>query len=264
MNPKTKTLMWWIGSLFTLVALFPTQINAQVLQVPYAEDFETLSTCGTGCGSACLLTNGWTNDLSDDIDWTVDVGGTGSSNTGPGVDHNPGTSTGKYLYTETSGCNGDTTNLISPPIDLSAKVVEVSYWYHMFGATMGELHVDVSSDGGATWTLNVTPVVSGNQGNVWLNQTINLSAFLGDTVNVRFRGITGSSFTSDMAVDDVSFSELIPLDAGVTQILNPGGGVCAGTDSVVVEVQNFGTTTLTALSINWSINGAAQPPVTGI
>jgi hypothetical protein len=52
---------------------------------------------------------GWTNAIvGDDFDWQRDFGGTPSSRTGPKVDHTLGTSSGHYMYIETSGtgnCN---------------------------------------------------------------------------------------------------------------------------------------------------------------
>ena len=68
------------------------------------------------------MANGWTQDINgtdDDQDWRVDNNGTGSSNTGPSQDHDPGTSDGLYLFTEASGCNNQISNLVSPMLDFS-------------------------------------------------------------------------------------------------------------------------------------------------
>ena len=66
---------------------------------------------------------------------------------------------------------------------------------------MGELHVDVYD--GTSWNLDVMTPLSGDHGNTWYEQVVDLSAFT-DTIQVRFRGITGSSYFSDMAIDDVT------------------------------------------------------------
>ena len=81
---------------------------------------------------------------------------------------------------------------------------------HMYGGTMGTLQIDLSNDGGTTWTNNVWSR-SGNQGDVWNVDTVAISTFIGLTNNmvVRFRSLAGTSFTSDMAIDDVTFYELI-------------------------------------------------------
>jgi PKD repeat protein len=181
--------------------------------LPVSQDFESFTACGTGsnCESdVCNLGSGWinaTNSLEDDIDWRVDAGGTPSNGTGPDLDHNPGTAVGKYVYLEASGgCTGKSAYLLSPCIDLTtASNPQVSYWYHLYGVNMGDLHVDVIADG--IWYEDVVPVVSGNQGNQWIQASANLTPFVGKTVNIRWRGVTGSDFASDMALDDIVVSE---------------------------------------------------------
>ena len=176
----------------------PTEI------APYTEDFENQSTCTPSCGTSCGLIDNWTNDPNDDTDWLVDVGGTTSSSTGPSTDFIPGTSAGKYLYIETSGtaCQNATANLISPCILVTPAQCPVLTWgYHMFGATQGTHNVDISTDAGSTWT-NVFSV-SGNQGDQWNRGVVDLTSYVGQTIRVRLQGITGGSFTSDLAVDGV-------------------------------------------------------------
>lgn len=41
---------------------------------------------------------GWTQDQTDEFDWTRDAGGTGSSNTGPSYDHSTGTAEGSFIF----------------------------------------------------------------------------------------------------------------------------------------------------------------------
>ena len=70
---------------------------------------------------------------------------------------------------------------------------------------MGSLNVDVSTDNGDTWTNGIWSI-SGEQGTAWLNATVDLSNYLGELVKVRFRGITGSGWRSDIAIDDFSMN----------------------------------------------------------
>lgn len=84
----------------------------------------------------------------------------------PTVDHTLGTAAGKYIYLEASNCFGKSSNLISPCIDLTnSPSPQTTYWYHMWGPAMGELHVDIFSQGG--WINDVIPAIVGNQGNQW-------------------------------------------------------------------------------------------------
>ena len=209
---------------------------------PYLEDFESFTP-----GSPGILENGWKNVPGDDFDWYVDNGGTPSSATGPDVDHTTGTTSGIYMYTESSSPNNPNkvAYLVSPCFDLgslSSPILE--FWYHMYGATMGELHVDVFA--GGTWHLDVmTPLVGQQQtsgSDPWLKATVSLSAYTGSIIAVRFRGITGSSYTSDMAIDDVSVKE---APANPIFSIDPDS---AGFGTVAVgEVSAYQTFTITNL-----------------
>ncbi len=186
-------------------------IGTQTL--PYTEDFESFSNCGTAndCGGTnCSLTNGWLNafnNVFDDIDWRTDQGGTASTGTGPTIDANPGTISGKYLYLEASGgCTFQEAVLMSPCFDLTnAQAPQMMFSYHMNGFSVGELHVDVLSDG--VWYFDVTPALIGSQGGLWQERAVNLSPYAGTTVNIRFRGITGSDWSSDIALDNFVIEE---------------------------------------------------------
>ena len=236
-------------------------VTGQVINAfPHNEEFESFTTCATTCGTACVLSNGWVNSATDNMDWTVDVGGTPSLNTGPSVDHNPGNVTGNYLYTETSGaaCYNAEAHLISPQVDLTGLAgAEMEFWYHLFGDSTGTLSVDISTNNGVSWATNVWGPVTGNV-DLWQMGIVNLVAYAGQTILVRFRGITGNYFTSDMALDDITFRPLVPLDAGILSIDNPGSPITPGLQNVEVTLKNFGTTTLTAANIDWIVNGAPQ------
>ena len=73
----------------------------------------------------------------------------------------------------------------------------------MYGTNMGSLYLQIKYNNTNTWQ-NVWSK-SGNQGNSnWYQQVVNLpnsSTYF----NIRFRGITGSGFRSDMAIDDIYY-----------------------------------------------------------
>lgn len=250
-----------------VLSLFATLLlagaNAQITVFPYTEDFESFATCGTGCGASCTLTNNWVNDTGDNLDWLTDAGGTSSSNTGPSADHTTGTTTGNYLYVETS-CSGTgfpnyQANLLSPSIDLTGtNDVQFEFWYHMYGQSMGTLHIDVSSDGGTSWTNDVVPAWTDDIDLWQQSPSISLGAWVGSTVIVRLRFISGTNFYSDVAVDDFTIYDLLAEDAGITQFIQPQLPTCSFNDSVTVELTNFGTDTLTSVTIDWAFNGTGQ------
>lgn len=229
--------------------------------MPYFNDFEGFNTCSTNdnCGGTnCTLNDGWrnlTNGLNDDIDFRVDQGGTPSSGTGPSIDFNPGTSTGKYAYLEaSSGCDSAEAILLSPCllVDTSAGQPMVEFAYHMAGVDMGVLNVDLVTESGIVY--KVIPQISGNQGVQWLTKQIDLSPWKGQTVVVRFRGKTGFGFRSDLAIDDFKFFEngvAAPV-AGFNN--NAASGTCTG-DTVTFTSTSTGNIT----GYNWDFGNGAVP-----
>lgn len=179
-------------------ATFCLPVTCQAL--PYSEDFEL------GAGD-------WTQTTDDDMDWTRLSGDTPSSNTGPQGDHTTGS--GYYFYTEASSPNSPSkaAHLVSACFDLSGlSTAQLSFWYNMYGAAMGTLNVDIWD--GSTWNLAVWSL-SGDQGTSWTQAAVNLDAFAGGTIRVRFRGITGADYSSDMAIDDIQIdgaSAAVALD----------------------------------------------------
>jgi hypothetical protein len=159
---------------------------------PYNESFES----GIGV---------WTQSTADDFDWTRRSGGTPSGSTGPSS-----ASDGSwYMYTEASGNTNNQGILISPCFDLSAlSEAYFGFDYHMYGSNMGTLSLELSDDNGSSWTPLWTQ--SGNQGTNWISESINLTTYTGGSVQLRFIGLTGSGFRSDMAIDNISVSDSPP------------------------------------------------------
>ena len=107
-----------------------------IFNAPFFDNFDaSLSSC-------------WIQSSSDDFDWSLDANGTPSSSTGPSDDMTGG---GNYLYIETSSprSTGDSAMLISPSINLSSlSACQLTFFSHMYGASTGELRVEISDDGG--------------------------------------------------------------------------------------------------------------------
>ena len=177
---------------------FTTESAAEVTTFPYTENFDTLTTIGGG--------NDWKNDSDDDGDWALNSGATPSSNTGPDQDHTSGT--GQYVYVEASsgyvGYPQRTAFLLTPYFDFSTQNnPTLEFWYHMYGATMGNLYLDVYANG--EWNTSIYQL-EGQQsagGTDWKVATVNLSDYKsGNIQRFRFRGVTGDNFQSDIAIDD--------------------------------------------------------------
>ena len=191
-----------------LFLLGATSIQAQIY------DFESETSGATG-----NFANGWVGTPTTGFSWIADENGTGSGGTGPSVDHTLGNATGKYLYTEAStpALPGEVATVTSPNIDLAGfSYPALHFWYHKAGGGMGDLYVDVFD--GMNWNNGVDSIIGTthqNEASPWLSRTVNLTAFSG-IIQVRFRAICGSSFTSDMAIDDIEIVELPSYDLTVT------------------------------------------------
>lgn len=248
------------AAICAVLMIFKTaQHYGQALSLPWNEDFESVSLCGESiiCDESCTLGNGWTNEensVQDDIDWRSDQNGTETILTGPSTDHTLGTSTGTYLYLESSGgCNNLTASLISPLIDLTtAKEPELTLWYHVFGITQGELHLDIIVENDTTYDIS-TPIV-GDQGNSWYSITQDLSSWIGNNVQLQIRGITGVNFRSDIAIDDISIIETyIPIPP--ISILETSSQLACIGDNITFESHSTGDID----SIAWSFNSTTYP-----
>ncbi|MFK7797004.1 MAG: trypsin-like peptidase domain-containing protein [Aureispira sp.] len=169
----------------------PTGCATTVSNFPYTESFE--NTIGA-----------WTQASGDDFNWTTRSGGTPSNNTGPSAAN----SGNYYVYMESSTPNYSTKNAIlnSPCFNLSGQSSpQVSFKYHMYGATnMGNLLLQASTNG-TNWTTVWSK--SGNQGNNWETATVSLATYANETeLRLRFNGTTGTTWQGDMAVDAFSMT----------------------------------------------------------
>ncbi|MEO1031012.1 MAG: choice-of-anchor D domain-containing protein [Bacteroidota bacterium] len=203
-----------------------------VSSFPYSEDFES----GIGL---------WTQDAGDDTDWTRETGDTPSSNTGP-----TGAASGSYyMFTEATDHNNETTNLESPCFDLTGVTIPVfNFSYHMYGANMGTLNVDISTDYGSTYTpvlWSQTGQVQTSQGQAWNTVSIDLSTYSGQTIKLRFNGDIGSGYRSDMCIDNVTLVSITP-----TPEINVQGNsttiVDGDTTPDTVDDTDFGNVTTTS------------------
>jgi hypothetical protein len=88
----------------------------------------------------------WQQATSDQFDWTVTNTIPASHGTGPQFDHTRGNSIGKFVYIESASPRqrGDLAILRTPwlsPTDSTGFCL--SFYYHMFGATIGNLNLSL-------------------------------------------------------------------------------------------------------------------------
>uniref|UniRef100_T1JBF6 Sushi domain-containing protein n=1 Tax=Strigamia maritima TaxID=126957 RepID=T1JBF6_STRMM len=162
-------------------------------------DFESPDLCG------------WNHCDQHEFEWTRHNFATPSGHvgTGPSYDHTLGDgSDGHYMYIEASSPRkeNDTARLISPVYDGSLSTNGCfRFWYHMFGTTTGSLMVFVKPESKKLHTILPLYEKSGNQGNKWIEGVV-LLPFLQENFQIVIQGVRGSSYVSDIAIDDVQLS----------------------------------------------------------
>eukprot|EP00966_Prymnesium_polylepis_P092267 2136252-Prymnesium_polylepis.1 len=136
------------------------------------------------------LETGWTTGRSG-FSWSCRGGSTPSSSTGP----SSALGGSYYMYTEVSSPRsaGDLFDMSFSCPTINSSFVQLSWWYHMYGSTIGSLRLRDSSAGRVRWTR------SGNQGNAW---RFAQAALPGRAFT--FEGVRGSSYTGDIALDQVT------------------------------------------------------------
>ena len=168
--------------------LIPFVTLGQISNFPWVHNFDNLI--------------GLQQDQNDFGDWILKQGPTSSFNTGPTGDHTTGSST--YYYVESSNPNfpNKVFTIYTPTFDISATPGKVlSFWYHMYGISMGDLEVAVITNG----TYTPIDTISGNQGNQWLFAYYPITAV--DSFKIAFKATTGTSYTSDICIDDIMVSD---------------------------------------------------------
>jgi len=187
------TFSFWVNPTLTL-----TQLPA------FEQDFD-------------LNINYWTGDLStsgvQNDKWVWHSGATASAGTGP----NGAQSGSKYCYYETT-IPGDFHSvsyhgsMYSPAIDLTTSdSSELSFYFHAYGAKMGTLNVKVGSSSlGYTTVYTLSGQQQTSSSAPWQNVTVDLSAFLGEVVQLEFEytsQVGQDCFTGDIAIDNITVSQ---------------------------------------------------------
>ncbi len=155
---------------------------------PYRESFET----GIGL---------WAQDMAfDDFDMTLTDLPTPTVGTGPDA-----ASEGvNYLFAEANGNNNSTSMLNGPCFDLrDQSCAQFTFDYHMTGAQIGDLNLEISLDFGQTWTSLWSNSV--DQGDMWATEVLDLFGFLDQVIQLRFITTIGNGNESDIAIDNVEF-----------------------------------------------------------
>ncbi|XP_056333186.1 MAM and LDL-receptor class A domain-containing protein 1 isoform X2 [Danio aesculapii] len=148
----------------------------------------------------------WMNVLEvDDGDWLRAQAGTGN-HTRPSVDHTTNTSTGYYLFMDSSvGKWGDTAMILSETFSPDSRGHCFTFWYHMSGQKVGTLNVYTNNRtthrsgqkfGQIVW------VETGDQGDVW--RRANIYVAHREHFWFIFEFLKGEGAKGSIALDDIN------------------------------------------------------------
>lgn len=162
----------------------------RIASFPYEESFEDYAG-----GTA------WKQNIDDQFGWNQGAD-TPSSDTGPDEAKD-----GNYfMFTEASDYQNATGIITSPCFDLqNQSAAEVSFSYHMYGVDVGKLELQIDQNESGQWTTIWGQ--QGNKGDQWLEATVSLNQYLGNTIQLRFSARTANGSKGDMALDKVVVSD---------------------------------------------------------
>lgn len=151
--------------------------------------------------------------------------------------------------------------LISPPLNVVNDIYQLKYWeiskdigYHNRTTVL----VSAGSDDPTSGDFSILYKADALNIDVWEERTIDLSAYVGQTIYVAFRY---EGTYHKWYIDDVSVSPSSFVDGALTEIVNPKG---VSENPVIapvnVRIKNLGTTIINDFNINWEVNNVAQTP----
>jgi hypothetical protein len=181
-----------------------------ITTAPFIENFDGTTWIASGNNNANSIDQCWSSSPATStttvFKW-IPRSTAPTSGNGPLVDKTGG----NFMYCEASGsASGNVAELISPQIDASGLTTPGLYFeQHRFSnATIADMQVQVSNDFGTTWdtVYTVAGDIQTSNSAPWLLEFVNLAAYTGDTIMVKFVQI-GNGCCGDAAIDKVEIKE---------------------------------------------------------
>jgi hypothetical protein len=156
-------------------------------------------------------------------------GGTGPSTGAEGSNH--------YIYFESSngeGFNANDTAILKTGVNWNQHVGRTSrmeFYYHMFGADIGTLSVEVNVQSTGSWQeiWSIAGQQHYSNSAAWTKKTLNLDLFrasLGRFYSVRFKVKAAGGYKGDIALDLVNFTSLGAQESKIFRYDALGRVVC--------------------------------------
>ena len=172
---------------------------------------------------------GFVQSTTDDTNWSrASDNGTSSAETGPSE------ATDGYWFTfieSSAPYHPDKeATITSPNFDILSTQGNLEFDWHMYGSGMGQLNVFIKDVSTGQMVLKFTK--QNDQGDTWNSEAISLSEYSGKTIQVVLQGITGNTWRSDMAVDNICLN-YANYNSGFSPVLEDR-------DDIVLEEKSIG------------------------
>ncbi len=178
---------------------------------PYIEDFETAE------HKSYVLPEFWEQSVYDDFDWKIYAGINRIKEqclvnpewpiSGPSIDLTTKSDSGKYCFIfSREASRGKKFAMLSPVFDLTGCTgSSLSFGLHMYGSlpqVAGEFKIEVIREGKEDTLIFLQDTVIAED--KWVTKEVSLAPFDGETITLRFIGVSGHAYSSDIAVDDIT------------------------------------------------------------
>ncbi|MDC1452418.1 T9SS type A sorting domain-containing protein [Vicingaceae bacterium] len=258
-NIKSYSMAAGDGNALNDTANFTFDHLPLISNFPYIEGFEN----GSGGWISSGINNSWSIGVPNGSVINTAAGGFGAWVTNLTGNHN----------------NNENSFIESPCLDLSSLTVDPILYFSLTYDTESccdEGWVDYSTDGGNTWSRLIDNggalewyndlgnqwwdgTSSGGAG-VWVNAENELDGLAGQaSVKIRFGfSSDGSVAREGVGIDNVRIDLPPRSDVGAIALTSPVTGCgLSSSDSVRVQIQNFGADTLTSTPVSYELNGGA-------
>jgi hypothetical protein len=168
-----------------------------------------------------------------------------------------------------AGVTPNQAQLATPTINCTGRTsVYLNYDHHWYGVESTHGYVEISNNGGATWTI-LKDYEKLTRGSLAAPQdtTINISAWAANQANVKVRFRYMDNFLAGQYwyIDDITIYS--DPDAGITNLIAPGYLGCASSygvnETVTVQIKNHGFLPISNIPVTCEITGGITQTLTG-
>lgn len=145
--------------------------------------------------------------------------------------------------------------LITPAITLGTNTCLswVSYSQDKYFPETFEVRISTTTPDTAGFFAEAVVDSIGAEDDDYEYRAVDLSDWAGQTVYIAFRQTSNDRFV--LALDEVKLANVGTVDAGISAWQNTESGNLADTIVIAGEIANYGTDTLTSVTVNFSVDG---------